>query len=709
MANTRSKAKKGSKSSRSRPRLPAHTPPSPPPAAPRPKPRRRAQAHAPTNFGADEQFISARAQIPLPEPPSASRPSTPTLVRPLGPVTPEGVQPSRRSPSPPLSPPPPSQPRIPLSLAGQDLVDDELEEILADPQADEDDQPGDDDPWQDENGLQDDDDDETQDDGPEDPATLFDNDSDVERRDRQDAAALLEPDEDEDHEAEGFKHGPLPNEAKEAMNALHKDYMREVEALAHKFNKPVSALLSFVGQALASPRYGMNGWNAFEIWYNAHGDTKKPEDLSAAEWSKVVSQKCDEYLKEKLGDQWKDPKARKHCLQTFVDWHRDLMKENPEHVKRKGGQKRAVLKAKEELMKLGAHLNHCYGIEPFGFIINVHPDEWGITHSCEWGSTALFEAVKKEVPSSFNERLTDYDAFFRTAYAKIHNQEIPDLPRPVLKGSKDGGKPTRDAERKVWISHLRNDIMDIVVKRRDFTLEEAQAKFARFPWASWPDLAVEHQLRLLDWPVDARLPQRGFNVNLPECIGHGVIKDGLRRRNDATDDYPRVVSWTQGITLPLVSSQIADQCPISEEMERTAGEVEWSTIPVVVDSTKVTRMTAARSKLYLGPVKRKKKTKGRMIPHRPTTLELEESSESSNDSNSADEDPPPPKRTKAIGSQRAPPPDAPVTRPDASLANSQAPEAFAQMRQMQEMFTLFQQQFGSMLTGANNPVAGSSS
>ncbi|KAG6825321.1 hypothetical protein H0H92_004082 [Tricholoma furcatifolium] len=695
MANTRSKAKKGSKSSRSRPRHPAQTPESPRPAAPRPKPRRRGKADPPTNFDADEQFISARAQISLPEPPSASRPSTPipALVQPLAPETPEGPQPSQRSPSPPLSPPPPSQPRIPFSRPQHDLLDDELAEILADPQADEDDEAGDDDGSQDDNGLHDDDDLQEDDNlygGPGDPATLFDNDSDVERQDRQDAAALLDPD-DEDHDAEGFKHGPLPNEAKEAMNALHKEYMRAVEDLAHKFNKPVSALLSFVGQALASPRYGMNGWNAFEIWYNAHGDTKKPEDLSASEWSKVVSQKCDDYLKEKLGDKWKDTKARKHCLQTFVDWHRDLMKENPEHVKRKGGQKRAVLKAKEELMKLGAHLNHCYGIEPFGFIINVHPDEWGITHSCEWGSTALFEAVKKEVPSSFNERLTDYDAFFRTAYAKMHNQEIPDLPRPVLKRSKDGGKPTRDAERKVWISHLRKDIMDIVVKRRDFTLEEAQAKFARFPWSSWPDLAVEHQLRLLDWPVDARLPQRGFNVNLPECIGHGVIKDGLRRRDDATDDYPRVVSWTE------------------EEMERTAGEVEWSTIPVVVDSTNVTRMTAARSKLYLGPVKRKKKTKARMIPHRPTTIELEESSESSDDSNGANEDPPPPKRTKGIGSQRAPPPDAPVTRPDASLANSQAPEAFAQMRQMQEMFTLFQQQFGSMLTGANNPVAGPSS
>ncbi|KAG6804986.1 hypothetical protein H0H92_001292, partial [Tricholoma furcatifolium] len=66
--------------------------------------------------------------------------------------------------------------------------------------------------------------------------------------------------------------------AKEEMNALHLSYMREVEALAVKHNKPVSTLLSFVGQALAATRYEMNRWNAFKIWYNTLGDTKKPDD-----------------------------------------------------------------------------------------------------------------------------------------------------------------------------------------------------------------------------------------------------------------------------------------------------------------------------------------------------------------------------------------------------------------------------------------------
>ncbi|KAG6805373.1 hypothetical protein H0H92_015781, partial [Tricholoma furcatifolium] len=197
------------------------------------------------------------------------------------------------------------------------------------------------------------------------------------------------------------------------MNELHARYMRDVEALAAQHEKPVSVMLALVGMARGAPRYGMNGWNAFEIWYNTLGDTKKPDDMSAAEWSKVVSQKCTEHLKKELGDKWNDPKARKAYLHKFVVWHRELLEKNPEHVRHKGGQKRAVLKAKEELTKLGMHLNQCYGVEPFGFIINVHPDEFGITHSCEWGASPLFEAVKKEIPSSFNEKLTDYDAFFR--------------------------------------------------------------------------------------------------------------------------------------------------------------------------------------------------------------------------------------------------------------------------------------------------------
>ncbi|KAG6822320.1 hypothetical protein H0H92_014310, partial [Tricholoma furcatifolium] len=231
---------------------------------------------------------------------------------------------------------------------------------------------------------------------------------------------------------------------------------------------------------------------------------------------------------------------------------------------------------------------------------------------------------------------------------------------------------------------------------------------------------VLHRLRLLDWPADAALPQRGFNVNKPEYIGHPIIKDGLRRREEDTGDYPRVVSWTDA------------------EMQLTEGDIEWSTIPVVVDSTQARRVHASRSKAYLGPVKRKKK-KSRLIDHRPTTLEVEDEDmqSDSNDSHGTDEDHPPPKRAKSrrpqsesgpqpAGSQRAPPPPppvAPVARSSAPSGAGQpvraaqrpppvappppppAPEAFAQM---QQMFTLFQQQFGHMFPGANNPVAGPS-
>ncbi|KAG6820275.1 hypothetical protein H0H92_001933, partial [Tricholoma furcatifolium] len=116
----------------------------------------------------------------------------------------------------------------------------------------------------------------------------------------------------------------------------------------------------------------------------------------------------------------------------------------------------------------------------------------------------------------------------------MHGQEVPPLPRAILQPSNAGEKVTRDFERRVWISHLRNDIIEIVVKRGEFTLEEAQAKFHQFSWSAWPDLAVLHRLRLLDWPADAALPQRGFNVNKPEYIGHPIIKDGLRRREEDT-------------------------------------------------------------------------------------------------------------------------------------------------------------------------------
>ncbi|KAG6805827.1 hypothetical protein H0H92_013818, partial [Tricholoma furcatifolium] len=183
------------------------------------------------------------------------------------------------------SPPPPSQPQRLLP----DL-DEELQEILDDPDANDDnDAEGDEhsdgdqrgDPgYEDREDEDDEDEDEDEErDQPGDPATLFDNDSDVDRQDRHDAAALLnESDSGEGDDVAGFKHGPVPNEAKKAMNELHARYMRDVEALAAQHEKPVSVMLALVGMARGAPRYGMNGWNAFEIWYNTLGDTKKPDD-----------------------------------------------------------------------------------------------------------------------------------------------------------------------------------------------------------------------------------------------------------------------------------------------------------------------------------------------------------------------------------------------------------------------------------------------
>ncbi|KAG6806093.1 hypothetical protein H0H92_012732 [Tricholoma furcatifolium] len=118
-------------------------------------------------------------------------------------------------------------------------------------------------------------------------------------------------------------------------------------------------------------------------------------------------------------------------------------------------------------------------------------------------------------------------------------------------------------------------------------------------------------------------------------------------------------------------------------MNLPEGDLKWSTIPVVVDSTQAEHVHASQSRTYLGPVKCKKKTKSWLINHRPTTLEAEDKDmqSDSNNSHGVDEDHPPCKHAKLrnplpncpqsesgpqpAGSQRTPPPDAPVGRSSA--------------------------------------------
>ncbi|KAG6905814.1 hypothetical protein DXG01_000597, partial [Tephrocybe rancida] len=319
---------------------------------------------------------------------------------------------------------------------------------------------------------------------------------------------------DDDSSKACHKPGPLPEAAKDAMDILYAQFVRGTQQLTAQYNKSPSLLFQHVGQGLTAPRYQMNRWNAFQIHYNVNGDLSRCKDMSHGDWTKFVRNKCDDYCKEHLGENWEDEKARKECLQTFVDWHKQAMAENPERIKHKGS------------------------MEEFNFTSAM-----AFIHSTMFGCTPEYERVKITNPKSFNGQLTDFDTQIRVEVAKAHGKDIVE----DLLIRKNPGEEERDFGCRALPIYLRRDYSDILVKRGTYSHKESQLK--KFPWMNWADTAIKNKLRMVCWDPKAHLPQHSFTLtSVTLGIPHAAIKQSVDNRalviqGLSHDDYIRIESW----------------------------------------------------------------------------------------------------------------------------------------------------------------------
>ncbi|RDB25589.1 hypothetical protein Hypma_006942 [Hypsizygus marmoreus] len=400
-----------------------------------------------------------------------------------------------------------------------------------------------------------------------------------------------ESDEDkQDTTDHAFKPGPVPEAAKDAIFIAHADYQRRMQEIANEFKKPVSALYQLVGQALPVPRFSINGWNAFQVWYGVNGEETKPKSMSSAEWTKVLVEKYEEYLQDKLGDEWENPRARTECLQPLVDWYKGRLCDHVENTKIDGNLKRMLLQTTDKFIQYSTQAYEMYGIHVFGFAINTDRDEFGISHSTSWGGSPAFAALRQGHKASITTQLNDYEAMFRIEEMKAKGLDVAEEVFPVQKRKED--ELNRDYERRVFKDGLVGDYGKILLSQGK--LSAMAAKNLKMPWAGWADAAYEFKVCLINWPRGARAPARGFDIKSPECIPQSAIRDSNRLRrqaevDDTVTDYVKVVPWSDDDLLLDIDDVAINDVPL---VRNTDGR----SLITVIDSLKFQKAAEKKKK-----------------------------------------------------------------------------------------------------------------
>ncbi|KAG6912647.1 hypothetical protein DXG01_013118, partial [Tephrocybe rancida] len=118
-----------------------------------------------------------------------------------------------------------------------------------------------------------------------------------------------------------FKSGPIPDEVKERLYAIHANFERQVEELAAEIGKSPHLLFSLLGETPLPTRRATTPWGAYQAWYGVHGERKKPNDMPKEEWAGIVSFEYNKYCDENLGPLSKDPDARADLLKPELEWY----------------------------------------------------------------------------------------------------------------------------------------------------------------------------------------------------------------------------------------------------------------------------------------------------------------------------------------------------------------------------------------------------
>ncbi|KAG6904773.1 hypothetical protein DXG01_007285 [Tephrocybe rancida] len=306
-----------------------------------------------------------------------------------------------------------------------------------------------------------------------------------------------------------FKSGPIPDEVKERLYAIHADFERQVEELAAEIGKSPHLLFSLVGETPLPTCCATTPWGAYQAWYGVHGERKKPSDMLKEEWTKIVSFKYNKYCNDNLGPLSKDPEARAELLKLMLEWYTVKYRMYTEEKKADRTFTKVITKVQQDFVHL-AKLNHKYnGLRCFGFIVNLQPNHTNCTFSSMWGATPAFERMKITEKDVISCQITDWEGMLRVAQLQLNakdneDTESRDKVEKQLWSVLDPGSLLKcDSNCKTFLAWLGNDIGRI--KHRHGEPLKKCCKIT-MPWASWPHYAYENCMCLVNWPRKARAP-----------------------------------------------------------------------------------------------------------------------------------------------------------------------------------------------------------
>ncbi|RDB31060.1 hypothetical protein Hypma_000013 [Hypsizygus marmoreus] len=386
--------------------------------------------------------------------------------------------------------------------------------------------------------------------------------------------------EDGDGEGPRHKHGPISERASSAAFAIHAEYQRKIEELASEHRKPVQKFYQLVGQSVTTPK-SLNHWNAFQVWYGVNGEKKKPKDLKHPEWIKFVRQEYHDYLKRELGDDWQDAKARATCLEPIITWYKERFQQFVDDKKNNGTFGPIVTKVANKFVQLSSSVYEEYGIHVFGYAINTVSDQFGNTASSSWGGSPAYLTMRTEYDHTISVQIADYNAMFRVAEMIQQGVDASNHLFPV-NHDRIGTESPRDRAKRVFAEYLRRDMGQILVLRKS-GLSPAERKQLRMAWVDWANMAYEKQFCLVNWPVEAPLPGKGFE--LKDILKNIRVSNSRRRammedpEDNEDEEFIHIVSWSE------------------EDQKKTS--VHRADIPLVIDADGTVVMTVMESTKFL--------------------------------------------------------------------------------------------------------------
>ncbi|KAK7006737.1 hypothetical protein R3P38DRAFT_3366814 [Favolaschia claudopus] len=464
--------------------------------------------------------------------------------------------------------------------------------------------------------------------------------------------------------------GPVSKNDLDEVIRAREAYHATVESVARRSGKKLSTIFQAAGDNPLATR-DINPWNAWEAKYRVEKPRRDHEHPSEFK-SRMRAEYKAEF--EKLPEEERnDPEARRRLLQPIIDAHLENNTLVLDNRKANGGAQAILSKALRPFINMSTAASHTKDIHVFGVGVDIVHDV-----AFSWGGSDLYAETKKRHIRPLNAQMNDMKALLQVTNMELRDEAGLDVDEIEVAVQPDWDKRSGEVARDVVRRNVREmflNAIQLILISRGHSLLEARKIFPKMSW-KWCDEAVQHHLRIIDWPNTLKLhyPRPGFN---PQQITN---------KSKSSDDGE---GEEQGLTKSLVDMRDAMRRVFEGGNEAASTIVSWTDaeielddprdVPIVVAADGSTLLTARASdalirKLHKAAKKRRvaaenaEKAAAKAAQHKPArkSNDNDESSGSDDDENSAP--PTPVKRSNHI---------APSSRANATASSSRVPNAAA--------------------------------